>query len=122
MLRPGIPFSFHTEHGDGYSLQPPSPLPSQLLTCVSLGSICSYPHYIFSLIDSQGSGVITFEVRILVVIYRSQPTNTQDFVITLAMLTKGTQEDKMRWVFSLYDLNGDGWISREEMEDVTHSV
>ena len=36
------------------------------LTCVYLGSICSYPHYVFSLIDSQGSGVITFEVRILI--------------------------------------------------------
>ena len=38
------------------------------------------------------------------------------------MLTRGTQEDKIKWVFNLYDLNGDGWISREEMEDVTHSV
>ena len=42
--------------------------------------------------------------------------------MTLAMLSKGSQEDKMKWVFQLYDLNGDGWVSREEMEDVAHSV
>lgn len=70
------------------------------------GSICSYSHYIFSLMDASGSGVITFE----------------DFVLTLALLLRGTEEDKLRWVFQLYDLNGDGWISREEMEDITHSV
>ena len=43
-------------------------------------------------------------------------------MLTLALLLKGTEEDKLKWVFQLYDLNGDGWISREEMEDITHSV
>jgi Ca2+-binding EF-hand superfamily protein len=43
-------------------------------------------------------------------------------VLTLALLLKGTYEDKLRWVFRLYNLNGNGWISKEEMEDITHSV
>ena len=42
--------------------------------------------------------------------------------MNLALLLRGTQEDKIRWIFKLYDLNGDGFISREEMEDVAQSV
>ena len=38
------------------------------------------------------------------------------------MLTRGTEEDRLRWTFRLYDINGDGFISREEMEDVAQSV
>ena len=34
----------------------------------------------------------------------------------------GTDEEKYNWIFDLYDLNGDGFISREEMEDVACSV
>lgn len=70
------------------------------------GSICSYSHYLFSLLDTAGTGAVTFE----------------DFVLTLSMLARGTQEDKIRWMFKLYDLNGDGFISRDEMEDVAQSV
>ena len=43
-------------------------------------------------------------------------------MLTLSMLARGTQEDKIRWMFKLYDLNGDGFISRDEMEDVAQSV
>ena len=34
----------------------------------------------------------------------------------------GTQEEKLEWTFHLYDLDGDGVITREEMEDVAMSV
>jgi Ca2+-binding EF-hand superfamily protein len=43
-------------------------------------------------------------------------------VVTLSLLLKGTEEDRLRWTFRLYDTNGDGYISREEMEDVAQSV
>ena len=42
--------------------------------------------------------------------------------MTLALLLKGTEEDRLKWTFRLYDTNGDGYISREEMEDVAQSV
>ena len=40
----------------------------------------------------------------------------------LSVLVHGTDDDKYNWMFDLYDLNGDGYISREEMEDVVFSV
>ena len=40
----------------------------------------------------------------------------------LSVLVNGTQEEKLEWTFHLYDLDGDGVITREEMEDVAMSV
>ena len=50
------------------------------------------------------------------------PFCEQDFALGLSVLVRGSLEDKLRWTFNLYDLNGDGVISKDEMEDVTASV
>ena len=36
----------------------------------------------------------------------------QDFVIGLSILVRGTMEEKVRWMFTLYDQDRDGYISR----------
>ena len=46
----------------------------------------------------------------------------QDFLTNLSIIVTGSDEEKYNWIFDLYDLNGDGFISKEEMEDVAHSV
>ena len=46
----------------------------------------------------------------------------QDFAVGLSILIRGSLEEKLRWTFSLYDQDRDGFISREEMEDVVGSV
>ncbi|XP_066053714.1 calaxin [Chamaea fasciata] len=38
-----------------------------------------------------------------------------EWVEGLAVLLRGTLEEKMKYCFAVYDLNGDGYISREEM-------
>jgi Ca2+-binding EF-hand superfamily protein len=38
------------------------------------------------------------------------------------VLVKGSEEEKLRWTFNMYDLNGDGVITRDEMEDVVASA
>lgn len=46
----------------------------------------------------------------------------QKFVQGLSILSRGTIEEKLCWTFSLYDINGDGRITREEMTDIVTSV
>ena len=46
----------------------------------------------------------------------------QDFALGLSVLVKGSEEETLRWTFNMYDLNGDGVITRDEMEDVVASV
>ena len=43
-------------------------------------------------------------------------------MLNLSLLLKGTEEEKLLWTFKLYDTNADGFISKEEMEDIAHSV
>ncbi|NXI28749.1 EFCB1 protein, partial [Sterrhoptilus dennistouni] len=38
-----------------------------------------------------------------------------EWVEGLAVLLRGTLEEKMKYCFAVYDLNGDGYISRDEM-------
>jgi Ca2+-binding EF-hand superfamily protein len=46
----------------------------------------------------------------------------QDFVQGLSILSRGSLDEKLRWAFSLYDINGDGYITREEMTDVVTAI
>lgn len=46
----------------------------------------------------------------------------QEFIQVLSDLSYGTVDDKLRWTFDLYDQDGDGIISREEMESLVTSI
>lgn len=37
-------------------------------------------------------------------------------------MSRGTLDEKLEWTFQLYDVNGDGFISKEEMTEVMTSV
>jgi Ca2+-binding EF-hand superfamily protein len=39
-------------------------------------------------------------------------TLLQDMLISLSTLLHGTQHEKLQWTFRLYDLNGDGVITK----------
>ncbi|XP_058807243.1 Kv channel-interacting protein 1-like isoform X2 [Phymastichus coffea] len=71
------------------------------------GDASQYAHYVFNTIKhKQTSGKINFE----------------EFLTILSNISRGTVEDKLQWVFGLYDLDGDGMISRHEMIDVVGSI
>ena len=64
-----------------------------------LGDSSKYAGLVFKSIDQNQTGSVTFG----------------DFMDFLSMLTKGSVEEKMLWSFHFYDVNKDGYISREEM-------
>lgn len=65
-----------------------------------------YAHYVFNTLDHDHSGLLSFE----------------DFVQGLSILSRGSLDEKLRWTFSLYDINGDGFITREEMTDIVTAI
>lgn len=38
---------------------------------------------------------------------------SQDFVVGLSILLRGTVQEKLKWAFNLYDINKDGYITKE---------
>ncbi|XP_078256853.1 Kv channel-interacting protein 4 isoform X7 [Rhinoraja longicauda] len=45
-----------------------------------------------------------------------------DFVLGLSGLLRGTIQDKLKWAFNLYDINKDGFVTKEEMLDIMKSI
>lgn len=46
----------------------------------------------------------------------------QDFLAILSKVSRGSVQEKLHWIFGLYDLNKDGVITKKEMQDVVHSI
>ncbi|NWZ27476.1 CSEN protein, partial [Asarcornis scutulata] len=70
------------------------------------GDASAYAHFLFTAFDADGSGALCFE----------------DFVGGLSVLLRGTVQEKLNWAFNLYDINKDGFITKEEMLEVMKSI
>jgi len=46
----------------------------------------------------------------------------QDFVTNLSLIARGSLDDKLRWTFNLYDVDGDGVINKSEMMTIVSSI
>ncbi|XP_073096669.1 calsenilin isoform X6 [Manis javanica] len=83
------------------SPRPGPPGSSQSPGCGPSGSSAddatTYAHFLFNAFDADGNGAIRFE----------------DFVVGLSILLRGTVHEKLKWAFNLYDINKDGYITKE---------
>lgn len=43
-------------------------------------------------------------------------------MVTLSTLLRGSVYERLRWTFKLYDLNGDGRISRSELSEIIMAI
>ncbi|XP_064816496.1 Kv channel-interacting protein 4-like isoform X3 [Oncorhynchus masou masou] len=70
------------------------------------GDSSTYAHFLFEAFDTHKNGTVSFE----------------DFVTGLSIILRGSVTEKLNWAFNLYDLNKDGFITKEEMTDIMSSI
>ncbi|KAJ3411663.1 hypothetical protein HDV05_001872 [Chytridiales sp. JEL 0842] len=70
------------------------------------GDPTKFAEYVFNIFDKDRNGLIDFK----------------EFLGGLSVSSRGGMEERLGWAFELYDINGDGYISKEEMFKIVDSV
>ncbi|XP_062366516.1 calsenilin-like isoform X2 [Cinclus cinclus] len=70
------------------------------------GDASSYAHFLFDAFDADHNGALCF----------------QDFAVGLSVLLRGTEQQKLKWTFDLYDVNKDGYVTKEDMLEIMKSI
>mgnify|MGYP001762210493 FL=1 len=63
------------------------------------GDPTALAEYVFNVFDEDKNGTIDFK----------------EFICALSVTSRGRLDEKLRWAFQLYDINGDGTITYNEM-------
>uniref|UniRef100_A0A914ZRT7 EF-hand domain-containing protein n=1 Tax=Parascaris univalens TaxID=6257 RepID=A0A914ZRT7_PARUN len=70
------------------------------------GNANKYAEYVFKTFDRDEDGMINFE----------------EFVVGLSVISRGTNTEKLEWIFDLYDINKKGCIRQTELMLVVQSI
>ncbi|XP_046853081.1 neurocalcin-delta B-like [Xenia sp. Carnegie-2017] len=95
---------FIREYPDGFISK--SQFESMYQSFFSKGDAREFADHIFRTFDGNSDGKIDF----------------REFMVSLSVTTRGSAEEKLEWAFKVYDVDGNGFITKKEMELIVRSV
>ncbi|KAL3847649.1 hypothetical protein ACJMK2_018551 [Sinanodonta woodiana] len=78
----------------------------QVYDSVFQGDASNFAEHVFRTFDANGNGMVDFK----------------EFILGLCISGSTDFETKLKWAFSMYDINGDGFITKDEMQQIIEAI